>query len=57
MPTVRKALEQGAEDFQATLVQQGQEKTVTLRLPAMTEEELEIYDPLEAYRQLVDWLE
>ena len=23
----------------------------------MTEEELEIYDPLEAYRQLVDWLE
>mgnify|MGYP000277767487 CR=1 FL=1 len=24
---------------------------------AMTEEELEIYDPLEAYRQLVDWLE
>lgn len=24
---------------------------------AMTEEELEIYDPLEAYRRLVDWLE
>ena len=39
---VRTALEQGAEDFQATLVQQGQEKTVTLRLPAMTEEEREV---------------
>ena len=39
---MRTALEQGAEDFQATLVQQGQEKTVTLRLPAMTEEEREV---------------
>ena len=42
LKVVRTALEQGAEDFQATLVQQGQEKTVTLRLPAMTEEEREV---------------
>ena len=39
---VRSALEQGAEDFQATLIQQGQEKAITLRLPAMTEEERDI---------------
>ena len=39
---VRSALEQGAEDFEVTLIQQGQEKTITLRLPAMTEEERDI---------------
>ena len=39
---IRSALEQGAEDFEATLIQQGQEKTITLRLPAMTEEERDI---------------
>ena len=39
---IRSALEQGAEEVAATLVQNGGEKAVTLRLPNMTEEERDI---------------
>ena len=39
---IRSALEQGAEEVAATLVQNGEEKAVTLRLPNMTEEERDI---------------
>ena len=42
IPSVRTALDSGADVVPAVLIQNGQERTVTLRLPGMTREEREI---------------
>jgi len=42
IPGVRAALEQGAEEIPAILIQNGAERPVTLTLPGMTEEERQI---------------
>ena len=42
IPGVRTALDSGAEVVPAVLIQDGAEKTVTLRLPGMTREERDI---------------
>ncbi len=42
LPGIRKALESMDETVEATLIQNGQERTVTLRLPGMTREERDI---------------
>ena len=42
IPNIRAALERGDESIPATLIQNGQEKAVTLTLPGMTQEEREI---------------
>ena len=42
LPGIRKVLESMEETVEATLIQNGQERTVTLRLPGMTREERDI---------------
>ena len=42
IPGVRAALDSGAEEIPATLIQNGTEKAVTLKLPGMTREERDI---------------
>ena len=42
IPGIRAALERGEESIPAVLIQNGQEKNVTLTLPGMTQEEREI---------------
>ena len=42
IPGVRAALERGDESIPAVLIQNGQEKNVTLTLPGMTQEERDI---------------
>ena len=42
IPSVRAAVDGGAEEIDATLIQHGAEKHVTLKLPGMTREERDI---------------
>ena len=42
IPGVRSALDSGSETVPAVLIQNGEEKNVTLKLPGMTREERDI---------------